>query len=129
MISSSRDRIQPGGKPKQSDPFKYAHLPLSRDRRANHPRGHHLTLEGGLSQTGRPAELVARKDGKAISMRTGKTYEPDATQAFKRTLSLDSVDEGATRSMARRKKDAPPMNINKKCTDCDKIFKRPCDLT
>lgn len=38
------------------------------------------------------------------------------------------VDEGTKRSMARRKKDAPPMDINEKCKNCDKVFKRPCDL-
>jgi uncharacterized C2H2 Zn-finger protein len=31
--------------------------------------------------------------------------------------------------MARRKKNEPPLNINKKCSHCDKIFRRPCDLT
>ncbi|KAJ6126371.1 hypothetical protein N7523_001983 [Penicillium sp. IBT 18751x] len=30
--------------------------------------------------------------------------------------------------MARRKKNAPPMNINQKCNRCDKVFKRPCDF-
>ncbi|KKK26236.1 hypothetical protein ARAM_004956 [Aspergillus rambellii] len=88
-----------------------------------------LIVEGGLSQTGRPLELVAQKDGKLISLRTGKPYEELAVPSMKRTLSYGSADEGAQRSMARRKKNAPPMNINKKCKDCDKVFSRPCDLT
>jgi hypothetical protein len=61
---------------------------------------------------------------------TGKPYEADAASASKRAINIeDGVDEGVARSMARRKKDAPPMNINQKCPDCDKVFKRPCDLT
>lgn len=89
-----------------------------------------LTLEGGLSQNGRPAELVCHKDGKAISLRTGEPYEEEnAVPTIKRSLSTDTMDDGVLRSMARRKKNAPPMDINQKCKDCDKVFKRPCDLT
>ncbi|KAJ5520408.1 Zinc finger C2H2 [Penicillium fimorum] len=88
------------------------------------------TLEGGLSKNGKSAELVIVQDGNSISMATGKPYEADVSGATKRTITLDdAVDEGVERSMARRKKDAPPMNINQKCADCDKVFKRPCDLT
>ncbi|KGO69953.1 Zinc finger, C2H2 [Penicillium italicum] len=88
------------------------------------------TLEGGLSKNGKSAELVIMQDGKPISMATGKPYEADVCGTAKRTINLDgAVDEGVERSMARRKKDAPPMNINQKCADCDKVFKRPCDLT
>ncbi|KAI9927809.1 hypothetical protein ASPWEDRAFT_554745 [Aspergillus wentii DTO 134E9] len=88
-----------------------------------------ITLEGGLSKTGRPAELVAHKDGQSVSLRTGQPYDENALPAFKRSLSVESLDEGVERSMARRKKNAPPMDINQKCKDCDKVFKRPCDLT
>ncbi|KAL4926312.1 putative C2H2 transcription factor (Ace1) [Aspergillus undulatus] len=88
-----------------------------------------IRLEGGLSKTGRPVEMVVEKDGEAISLATGKPYEEHATPSMKRSLSAASADEGAQRSMARRKKNAPPMNINKKCRDCDKVFARPCDLT
>lgn len=88
------------------------------------------TLEGGLSKNGKPAELVILQGGKPISLATGKPYEADVAGPIKRTITLDdAVDEGVERSMARRKKDAPPMNINQKCADCDKVFKRPCDLT
>ena len=57
------------------------------------------------------------------------TEDNTSSHSLKRNLSLHSVDEGAKRSMARRKKNAPPMDINKKCSSCDKVFKRPCDLT
>lgn len=87
-------------------------------------------LEGGLAKTGKPAELVVMQDGKPISMLTGLPYNEDTPATFKRTISFDErVDEGVQRSMARRKKNAPPMDINQKCSHCDKIFKRPCDLT
>ncbi|OJD22452.1 hypothetical protein ACJ73_06201 [Blastomyces percursus] len=92
-----------------------------------------VTLEGGLSVTGRPAELVRRKkDKQTISLRTGKPYDEKASPVIpmiKRTLSMESCDDGVARSMARRKKNAPPLDINQKCKDCDKVFKRPCDLT
>ncbi|KAE8145686.1 hypothetical protein BDV25DRAFT_164091 [Aspergillus avenaceus] len=88
-----------------------------------------LTLEGGYSKNGRPAELVMHREGKAISMQTGQPYDEHAIPSFKRTLSIDNVDEGVERSMARRKKNAPPMDINQKCRWCDKVLKRPCDLT
>ncbi|KAJ5336859.1 uncharacterized protein N7506_004881 [Penicillium brevicompactum] len=89
-----------------------------------------LSLEGGLTKNGKAAELVVMQDGKPISLATGKPYEVDASAPIKRTITIDgATDEGVERSMARRKKDAPPMNINQKCSDCDKVFKRPCDLT
>ncbi|PGG96314.1 hypothetical protein GX51_07878 [Blastomyces parvus] len=92
-----------------------------------------VTLEGGLSVNGRPAELVRRKkDKQTISLRTGKPYDEKASPVIpmiKRALSMESCDDGVARSMARRKKNAPPLDINQKCKDCDKVFKRPCDLT
>ncbi|KAH8694092.1 hypothetical protein BGW36DRAFT_301062 [Talaromyces proteolyticus] len=87
------------------------------------------TLEGGLAQTGRPATLVTNIDGKTISLADGAPYDPSAIAVMKRSFSSESNDEGVERSMARRKKNAPPMDINKKCSHCDKVFKRPCDLT
>jgi hypothetical protein len=89
-----------------------------------------LTIEGGL-HTGRPVELVRKKKGQTISLTTGKPYEekPSNMPAMKRSLSMDSCDDSVIRSMARRKKNAPPLDISKKCKDCDKVFKRPCDLT
>ncbi|KAJ5768660.1 Zinc finger C2H2 [Penicillium manginii] len=87
-------------------------------------------LEGGLSINGKPAEIIVTQNGKPISMRTGKPISADSPFIFKRAISFDqSTDEGVQRSMARRKKNAPPMDINQKCKDCDKVFKRPCDLT
>lgn len=83
---------------------------------------------GGLSKDGRPVELVATEGSTSTSMATGELYDPESPPLFKRTMS-DEADEGVERSMARRKKNAPPMDINQKCDHCDKVFKRPCDLT
>jgi hypothetical protein len=93
-------------------------------------RDEEVTLEGGLSQNGRPAELVRKKKGKAISLRTGDAYEQPAspTTGMKRSLSQETSDDSVLRSMARRKKNAPKEPVQK-CCDCDKEFKRPCDLT
>nr|KMM64157.1 zinc finger transcription factor ace1 [Coccidioides posadasii RMSCC 3488] len=93
--------------------------------------GEELHLEGGLSSTGRPAELVRRKNGVAISLKTGEPYveSKPIMPAMKRSLSIELGDDGVMRSMARRKKNEPPLNINKKCDHCEKVFRRPCDLT
>lgn len=87
-----------------------------------------VTLEGGLSQTGRPAELVRWKNGEGVSLRDNKPYE--AQPIIKRQRSNASFDDDAERSMARRKKNAEPRITEMKCSDrsCDKIFNRKCDL-
>lgn len=87
-----------------------------------------VTLEGGLGQTGRPAELVRWKNGEGISLRTNERYE--AQPVIKRQRSNASLDDDAERSMARRKKNAEPRAVELKCSDrsCEKIFNRKCDL-
>jgi hypothetical protein len=98
-----------------------------------------VKLMGGISSTGRPAELVrVKKNGKAISIATGQPVEDldEDTKApirFKRSMSEQLEDEEEImRSMARRKKNADPSEYApKKCKEpgCNKEFKRPCDLT
>ncbi|KAK7951976.1 Zinc finger transcription factor [Apiospora aurea] len=98
-----------------------------------------VKLMGGISSTGRPAELVrVKKNGKAISIATGQPVEdldedPKAPIRFKRSMSEQLEDEEEImRSMARRKKNADPSEYApKKCKEpgCNKEFKRPCDLT
>ncbi|KAJ4271961.1 copper-binding transcription factor [Fusarium torreyae] len=95
-----------------------------------------IKLIGGLSENGRPAELVrVRKDGTYISLETGKPVEvdDDSPVKMKRSLSQQLEDEEEIqRSMARRKKNASPEELApKKCREpgCNKEFKRPCDLT
>ncbi|KAI0189246.1 hypothetical protein F4808DRAFT_45850 [Astrocystis sublimbata] len=97
-----------------------------------------VKLIGGITITGRPAELVrVKKNGKAISLATGELVEDiDEEQGpvrFKRSMSQQAEDEEEImRSMARRKKNATPEELApKKCNHpgCNKEFKRPCDLT
>ncbi|KAJ5124413.1 Zinc finger C2H2 [Penicillium bovifimosum] len=115
MIRSERQRVQENRDPK-SDKGSTTVEPV--------------TLEGGLSINGKPAELVVMQGDKQISLATGKPHEAEPGSTSKRAIIIeDGVDEGVARSMARRKKDAPPMNINQKCPNCEKVFKRPCDLT
>ena len=89
---------------------------------------------GGLSQTGRPAELVRTKDGQSISLRTGEVLSTedshtDYSHGLKRSVGEDS-DDDAMRSMARRRKSTlPVVKEVQKCEECAKVFKRPCDLT
>jgi hypothetical protein len=79
-----------------------------------------ITLRGGLSQNGRPMELVREKNGKVVPL------------SGKRALSSDAEDmdeDEITRSMARRRKSEKPGDVMHTCRDCKKEFKRPCDLT
>ena len=93
-----------------------------------------LDLVGGLSKTGRVAELVRTKGGRSISLRTGEEISADQMitakpHGMKRSVS-EQADEDVLRSMARRRKSAQPVVKDiQKCNDCDKVFKRPCDLT
>ncbi|KAK2758985.1 copper-binding transcription factor [Arachnomyces sp. PD_36] len=134
MMAASRQRESGRrGSAGSDEAFEaYVHTELFEEESSYSPcSSEELSLEGGLGSTGRPAELVRVKDGKKISLRTGAPYEESSMQPpmMKRSLSTDSTDDSVMRSMARRKKDAPPLNINKKCDHCDRVFKRPCDLT
>ena len=95
-----------------------------------------MELKGGLSENGRPAELVRVKNGKTVAIGNHTAGDDEASspakhQLMKRSLSVDTEDDGVTRSMARRRKSAqgPPKDLVQRCHDCDKEFKRPCDLT
>lgn len=80
-----------------------------------------LGLHGGLGRTGRPAELVRIKDGQAISLRTGEVVKPDTAVR---------PDDNLHHSMARRRKsEQAAAKQAQRCRECDKEFKRPCDLT
>lgn len=97
-----------------------------------------IRLHGGLTQNGRPAELVhVKEDGKAVSLATGLPVDIDEDSKtalqMKRSLSQGlEDDEAILRSMARRKRSASAEQLApKRCRapGCDKEFKRPCDLT
>lgn len=108
-------------------------LRLERQKQGlNSRRNERVRLEGGLSQTGRPAELVRFKNGQSISLRTGAVVQPEfggPDSRLKRSVSVES-DDDTMRSMARRRKSAQnAVKDVQRCSDCDKVFKRPCDLT
>ncbi|KAL4730565.1 copper-binding transcription factor [Fusarium chlamydosporum] len=117
------------------DAYVPSFVPL--DHPTNTPRrSDEIKLIGGLSENGRPAELVrVRKDGTYISLETGKPVETDDDTPIKMKRSLSQQledEEEIQRSMARRKKNASPEELApKKCREpgCNKEFKRPCDLT
>lgn len=98
-------------------------------------RADEIRLYGGISENGRPAELIrVRKDGTAVSMLTGKPVDlTEGPAQVKRSLSeVREDEEEIMRSMARRKKNASPEELApKRCREagCTKEFKRPCDLT
>ncbi|KAL8968730.1 MAG: hypothetical protein Q9183_002327 [Haloplaca sp. 2 TL-2023] len=104
MITASRSRMAEGKRTTNGDVAA----------------GERLGLHGGLSQTGRSAELVRFKDGQRVSLRTGEVID----------TADDISDDDAMRSMARRRKSAQAAAKEvQQCRDCDKVFKRPCDLT
>ncbi|KAK0834017.1 hypothetical protein LTR54_003053 [Friedmanniomyces endolithicus] len=117
ILAATRQRQEQGEKPDAMD--------YSPDE--------NVSVHGGMSHNGKPAELVRyTKDGKVISLATGKTLsgEDVASGSMKRPIPADLTDdEDALRSMARRKKGAKPEIHECPIPDCDKEFKRPCDLT
>ncbi|KAF2238079.1 hypothetical protein EV356DRAFT_335888 [Viridothelium virens] len=86
-----------------------------------------LTLKGGMTQDGSPLELVREKDGKTIPIASDE--DRAAAASSKRSVSEESDDELAVRSMARRRKSDKPGDVAHACRACGKDFKRPCDLT
>ncbi|PSN59340.1 hypothetical protein BS50DRAFT_580060 [Corynespora cassiicola Philippines] len=90
--------------------------------------GEKISLQGGLSHNGKPAELVREKNGKVIPIVDGA--DSHSGPSSKRALSDDEADEDEVkRSMARRRKSDKPGDVLHSCSSCEKTFKRPCDLT
>ncbi|TKA71630.1 hypothetical protein B0A55_07565 [Friedmanniomyces simplex] len=117
ILAATRQRQEQGEKPDAMD----------------YSPGETVSVHGGMSHNGKAAELVRHtKDGKAISLATGEPLsgEDVASGSMKRPMPADLTDdEDALRSMARRKKGAKPEIHECPIPDCDKEFKRPCDLT
>ncbi|MCJ1226959.1 copper-binding transcription factor [Toensbergia leucococca] len=118
MLAASRERMASGKAPSGAD--------CTDDEQ--------LKLEGGLSQTGRAAELVRIKNGQPISLRTGTIIKGEGSSAGQspiiRAPTSEELDDNIIRSMARRRKSAQPtIKDAQSCSECDKVFKRPCDLT
>ncbi|OKL57879.1 hypothetical protein UA08_06709 [Talaromyces atroroseus] len=99
-----------------------------------------LALDGDLTQQkGRPATMLPPSQPQpalnsrpmVLALPTIVTETRQNPPAAKHSRDVDEMaaDADVERSMARRKKNEPPMDINKKCSHCDKVFKRPCDFT
>ena len=104
------------------------------------PSSDKIVLQGGLSQTGRPARLVRVRDGKVSAIGPSHTDDAvaedvheDGSLCTKRSRSDRLAPDFVHRSMARRRKLAPGEVYTEPapqlCGMCDKEFKRPCDLT
>ncbi len=91
-------------------------------------RDEKIALQGGLSHDGKPVKLVREKNGKVIPL-ADDSNEPVFDAPSKRSLSMETDDDGVRRSMARRRKSDRPGDVTHMCRECDKEFKRPCDLT
>ncbi|KAI9792118.1 MAG: copper-binding transcription factor [Piccolia ochrophora] len=82
-----------------------------------------VVLQGGLSSTGRPAQLARKKHGKVVPFYVGSS-------GGKAGGSADEDEDSAFRSMARRRKLSPGEAILPQvCGECLREFQRPCDLT
>jgi len=130
MITATRERIASGRPIKEEDYSRFVYAPCSGDVILNVTSDERLSLHGGLSHTGRPAELVRIKNGQAISLRTGEVSQPDSNSGAMKRSSSSGPEDDLLHSMARRKKtEAEKAKSIQRCSECDKEFKRPCDLT
>ncbi|KAI9683618.1 MAG: copper-binding transcription factor [Trizodia sp. TS-e1964] len=152
---SDRDQRRPTDRPYTNGYFldlveqirQYAvQMAASREKQANGEdldemdvsKDENIRLHGGLTRNGRPAQLVRVKDGKTIPIGHSGMPSPsvdDSPPTMKRSLSEHSSDEDSVRrSMARRAKRPLTSQAGKdialqRCGECNKEFKRPCDLT
>ena len=101
------------------------------------PRSETVTLEGGLSQTGRAARLARKEMGGMTSLGDGQSLEEtkaDHPAGMKRALSGLSMEDTVHRSMARPRKLAPGEVVRgpipRPCAEpgCDKAYVRECDM-
>ena len=131
MITAARERIASGRPAKEEDYSTYVCVTCHRELSVlNIISDERLSLHGGLGNTGRPAELVRIKGGQAISLRTGEVMDPDATAGGSKRSASSGPEDDLLHSMARRKKtEAERAKQIQRCSECDKEFKRPCDLT
>lgn len=128
MITVARERMA-AGQTREGDATRYA----SMSHAAVNPvltsaSDERLVLHGGISQNGRPAELARSKDGKLISLATGEIIDTDADSPIQKSFATQAERDDYELSMARRRKNAPE-KVSQRCSECDKEFKRPCDLT
>ena len=134
MITASRERAAAGRGSEEEEAMAFVPCPSMTFTMLTHDYSdERLALHGGLTRNGRPAELVRNKNGRSISLRTGAVVKSESnpmepSREFKKAVS-EEFDDDVLRSMGRRKKGAPPPRDEHQCRDCEKMFKRPCDLT
>ena len=128
MITAARERMA-AGQAMEGDATRYAAMTHSaNDSVLIVHSDERLVLHGGINQNGRPAELARSKDGKLISLRTGEPIDMDAESPMRKEFATQEERDEYELSMARRRKNAPE-KVSQRCSECDKEFKRPCDLT
>lgn len=138
-VAATRQRQAAGQTPTENDFSPSDSLPVvRRGHILNHARSEKVVLEGGLSQTGRPARLARSKDGKMLPIGIGPSAVDHKSgevppSMMKRSMSGASEEDTVHRSMARRRKLAPgevaAEPIPQVCGQCNKQFARACDLT
>ncbi len=140
MMEASRRRAAAGEEPGEMDYSPLAlYTPVNRILLI-FCRDETVSLQGGLSQTGRAAQLVRVKNGKTFPINSTNPQDAESlvdeemssSTAMKRSLSEESYEEDdVRRSMARRRKSAQgsAKDVPQTCRECNKEFKRPCDLT
>ena len=129
MISAARDRIATGqGEEDDEETTCAHHIPGHDSSLLTYIRNSKVSLEGGIGQTGRPAELVRTSNGRSFSLRTGEEVDLRSLNDEAVTSNMHEMDEDTSLSMARRRK-AAAEKVAQRCRECDKEFKRPCDLT
>ncbi|KAI9662144.1 MAG: copper-binding transcription factor [Alyxoria varia] len=84
-------------------------------------RDEQLRLKGGATQDGKPLELVREKDGREFPIQSSVTMPPPPEDPM--------MDDDAERTMARKRKCDQGKIDWRQCRECEKWFKRPCDLT
>ncbi|KAL8772326.1 MAG: hypothetical protein Q9209_002538 [Squamulea sp. 1 TL-2023] len=105
MMAATRARQAGGKKMTDDDIAMYVVSPcLAHEAGLTCSSDERLGLHGGLSQTGRPAELVRIKNGRSISLRTGSAMDPSSSSAGAKQSVNEESDDDPLRSMARRRK-------------------------
>ena len=128
MITAARERMA-AGQAREGDATRYTIMShANKDHALIISSDERLVLHGGINQNGRPAELARSKDGKLISLRTGEPIDMDAESPIRKSFATQEERDEYELSMARRRKNAPE-KVSQRCSECDKEFKRPCDLT
>ena len=128
MITAARERLADGQATEGDVTWYTAMSHGSDDLSLTIFSDERLVLHGGITQNGRPAELARSKEGKLISLRTGEPVDTDTESPIRKSFATQEERDEYELSMARRRKNAPE-KVSQRCSECDKEFKRPCDLT